>query len=56
MKGGKRIGSGRKSISPENKKVQISIYVEQIKVDKIGMNNIKFLCENAIDEQFTYDV
>ena len=53
MKGGKRIGAGRKSISPENKKVQLTnIYIEKKIIDKLGKDNIKILCENTINNAY----
>jgi hypothetical protein len=52
MKGGKRIGAGRKSFSPENKKIQLTHYVEQKIIDKLGKDNIKILCDNAINDAY----
>jgi hypothetical protein len=53
MRGGKRIGSGRKYISPENKKVQLTnIYIEQKIIDKLRKDNIKILCKNAINNAY----
>ena len=48
MKGGKRNGAGRKPCS--DKKQQMTIYVELSKIDKLGKDKIRQICENAINE------
>jgi len=50
MRGGKRIGAGRKSICSENKKVQLGIYIEQKVIDKLGKDIIRKICESAIND------
>ena len=48
MKGGKRNGAGRKLCS--DKKQQMTIYVETSKIEKLGKDKIRQVCENAINE------
>lgn len=48
MKGGKRIGAGRKPIP--DKKVQLTIYVKNSQIEKLGKDMIRQVCEKAINE------
>ena len=48
MKGGKRIGAGRKPCT--DKKQQMTIYVLTSKIEKLGKDLIRQLCEKAINE------
>ena len=48
MKGGKRIGAGRKPCT--DKKQQMTIYVLTSKIEKLGNDLIRQLCEKAINE------
>lgn len=49
-KGGKREGAGAKPIS--DKKVQMTIYVRESKVEKLGREKIRQVCEKSINEAF----
>ena len=48
MKGGKRKGAGRKPCT--DKKQQIPIYVLTSKIEKLGKDAIRQVCEKAINE------
>lgn len=50
MKGGKRIGAGRKPIP--DKKVQLTIYVKTSQIEKLGREKIRQVCEKSINEAF----
>ena len=47
-KGGKRIGAGRKPCT--DKKQQMTIYVLTSKIEKLGKDAIRQVCEKAINE------
>ena len=49
MKGGKRVGSGRKPCS--DKKKQITIYVLTSEIEKLGKDTIRQICNQAIKEK-----
>lgn len=46
--GGKRVGSGRKTVT--DKKETVTIYVEKSKIDKLGLDKLKEICYKAINE------
>ena len=48
MKGGKRNGAGRKPCT--DKKQQLSIYVLTSKIEKLGKEQIRQICDKAINE------
>jgi hypothetical protein len=48
MKGGKRAGAGRKPCT--DKKQQMAIYVLTSKIEKLGKDVIRHVCEKAINE------
>lgn len=48
MKGGKRIGAGRKPCT--DKKQQITIYVLTSQIEKLGKDSIRQVCEKSINE------
>lgn len=52
MRGGKRIGAGRKP-TPD-KKQQMTIYVLTSKIEKLGKDVIRQVCEKAINEAFKF--
>jgi len=49
-RGGKRTGAGRKPVS--DKKIQITIYVLASRVEKLGREQIRQVCEESINEAF----
>ena len=48
MKGGKRNGAGRKPCP--DKKMQVSFYIEGSKIEKLGKDVIRQICEKVINE------
>jgi hypothetical protein len=48
MKGGKRTGAGRKPCT--DKKQQMTIYVLTSRIEKLGKDAIRQVCEKAINE------
>ena len=48
MRGGKRIGAGRKPCT--DKKQQITIYILTSQIEKLGKEAIRKICEKAINE------
>ena len=48
MRGGKRNGAGRKPLT--DKKQQVTIYVLTSKIEKLGKDMIRQVCEKAINE------
>ena len=48
MKGGKRTGAGRKPCT--DKKQQMTIYVEMSKIESLGKEKIRQVCEKSINE------
>ena len=45
---GKKVGSGRKPVT--DKKQTVAIYIEQSKIDKLGLHELKEICYKAINE------
>ena len=43
---------GRKSISPDEKKVRMTIFIEQRVIDKIGKSKCKVIAEMAVSNKF----
>ena len=50
MKGGKRNGAGRKPCT--DKKQQMTIYILTSKIYKLGKDEIRKICEAAINKAF----
>ena len=48
MKGGKRTGAGRKPCT--DKKQQITIYVLTSQIERLGKDDIREICEKAVNE------
>jgi len=48
--GGARANAGRKPVS--DKKVTVTIYPRQSRIDKIGIDRIKEMAMSAIEEEF----
>ena len=55
MRGGKRTGAGRKAIAPELKKIQLSIYVEAKNIELLGQEQIRVICNEAINNEASKD-
>lgn len=51
MRGGKRNGAGRKPCT--DKKQQLTLYVLTSQIEKLGKDEIRQVCEKAINEAFS---